>query len=334
MKRTRIAGIVILALIPLWAAVGVGAARFATPSFSAYVPLVAVFGDEEPRGVGATYNSNGDYDRCTALRELGMGWYYNWGNDPGICPGVESVPWIWCTAIPTNLGGNSIWTGFGNEAENPDQCGKTPTQMADAYALALQRHPGRKWVAPNSFSIEWIEQWLPILQQRGLDMPDALGVHCYEDTSCFDGDVYKGCCQGHFERAMRLARQYGIGEVWVTEWAYVPMPGENLNRAVIAMNEMIDYFEGQPTITRYAWFQLSYLGTEDWAFKDRQNTSLVNFFSGEIGVLGEAYRLTQPEPTPTPAPDYGDPRADVTGDKEVNILDLSIVGSNFGKKIR
>jgi len=282
-----------------------------------YLPVVALSrAPVSNRGAGATYAANSGYERCAAMAELGLGWYYNWGSDPGVCPGVESVPWIWNDAVPATLGGNSRWTGLGNECANANQCNRTPQQMVDAWEIALERFPGRKWVVANSYYYDWAQEFLTLAPRT----PDAIGVHCYMTQF----GPWEGC-KDHILRYIGLALNYGVPEVHITEFGYVPTEGEGPERAIEWMGEMIEWFESQPMITRYAWFQLSYAGSESWAFGVHRNTSLVDFETGAVTPFGEAYRLT---------PLWADARADVNGDKRVDIADLVIVGKSFGKPVR
>jgi len=307
---------IVLALL-LVGFVGQGSASELPPD--TYLPVVQRL-PTPLRGVGATYAIHEGYERCAAMRELGLGWYYNWDANAGLCTGIESVPWIWCDQIPNALVGSSPWAGFGNEPDIHKQCNRSPATMADVWIGALAKFPGKRWVAPNSYSIEWADDWLRILTQRQVALPDALGIHCYEQQGAM------GYCEGHWQRAIDLAAKYGIGEVWITEYAYVPTAGEPSTKVVTAMNRWLAYVESRPEITRHAWFQLSYAGSESWAFGVDRNTSLVHFATGELTPYGLAYRL---DPVL-----WADPRADVNGDKFVDILDLSLVGGSFGRAVK
>ena len=315
--RIALSLIILLLLIPATSGI-------MDDEYRTFVPFVQSSRPVEDRGAGATYAANGEYERCRVMSELGLGWYFNWGADPGICPGVDSVPLIWCDNIPSQLGGCSLWAGFGNEADIPSQCGKTPTYMASVWANVLSQHPGRKWVAPNTYSIEWADEWLSIISRK----PDALGIHCSEIRG---GEGY---CEGHWQRAIDLAKKYNIPEVWITEYAYVQMSEEPISNAIPVMRRWLDYVDSQSMITRHAWFQLSYSGSEPWAWGIDRNTSLVDFYSGELTILGEAYRISQPAPTPTPPIIYADPRADVDSNFTIDIRDIVIVGGSFGRPVR
>ena len=265
------------------------------------------------RGVGATYiEPHGGYSLDVALSAVGAQWWYGWRR----MPGGDGVPMIWGRGdLGKPVSGNQEWLMFYNEPENGDQANVTPAQAASDWVTFRTSYPGRRYVSPGCYSVEWLQDWLSCIVEK----PDALAAHCYMQQG------YEGGCKSHFERFIDLAQQYGISEVWVTEFAYVPIDGEGYGGAIAWMDDITAWMDAQPMITRYAWFELAYLGSEPWAFGADRNTSLVDYNTGVLTVLGEAYRIE--------AIAYADPRADVTGDGMVNILDLSFVGANFGMEV-
>ena len=273
------------------------------------------------RGVGATYiEPHGGYSLDTALQAVGAQWWYGWRR----MPGGDGVPMIWGRGdLGKPINGDAEWVMFYNEPEHPDQANVTPQQAATDWITLLSLYPNRRYTSPGCYSVEWLQDWL----SRIVEKPDALAAHCYMTR---DGAVETGC-QDHIRRFIALAEQHNIPEVWVTEFAYVPQPGEGYDAAIAWMEDITAWMDSQPMITRYAWFQLAYLGSEPWAWGADRNTSLVDYGTGELTVLGHAYRGEIPEPVPSPA--YADPRADVTSDGVVNILDLSLVGANFGRVV-
>lgn len=268
-------------------------------------------GHETLRGVGASYiDPHGGYTLESALDAVGADWWYGWRP----LPGGSGVPMIFG---PGDLGkpinGDPDWVMYYNEPNNPEQ-GNAPLAISvSGWKPFLRLYPGRKYVGPSTYHVEWMGDFLGLIDV----MPDALGAHCYMRR----GGPWDGC-KSHIQRFIELARHYGIGEIWVTEFAYVPMPGEAPDDAIRWMNDMIDWFEEQPMITRYAWWDLSFLGSESWAYGVDRNTSLVDYDTGELTALGLAYRGD-----PGPAVDR---RGDVNGDRVIDILDLTLVGANFG----
>ena len=266
------------------------------------------------KGVGSSYASHAGYERQAALAKVGAGWWYAWGP----APGGNGTPMIWG---PQQMGepvdGDPGWLMFYNEPEHPDQGTATPERGAEDWAQLPGLYPGRRYVSPGCFDLSWLERWLPLVDR----MPDALAAHCYVNRDS------AGAMKGHFERAVHIAEQYSIPEVWASEWSYVGEAGESPDVAAAFIRDMLVWFETQPRITRQAYFQLSHAGDgSEWWWRANWDTSLVDFDTGEITALGEAYR--------GPPIDYADPRADINNDGEVNIFDMVIVGSNFGKPVR
>ena len=266
------------------------------------------------RGVGATYiEAHGGYSLDAALEAVGAKWWYGWRR----LPGGDGVPMVWGRGdLGKPINGNAEWIMFYNEPENGDQAGVEPMPAAADWVIFRTSYPGRRYVSPGCYSVEWLEDWLGRIDV----MPDALAAHCYMVQGA------EGACKSHLARFVALAQRYGIPEVWVTEFAYVPQPGEGYAGAIAWMADITAWMDAQPTITRYAWFELAYLGSEPWAWGVAQNTSLVDYNTGALTALGEAYRID------TIA--YADPRADVDGNKSIDILDLVIVGSSFGRPVR
>jgi len=116
---------------------------------------------------------------------------------------------------------------------------------------------------------------------------DAIAMHCYDSWA-----IGTGKCQQRAADFMAWAQERDIGEVWVTEFGRQTCYPGGTQAAIEFMHEMVRYFNREPTITRYAWFQLSYRcdGSEPWAFPPGCDTSLVNWETGELTALGEVYR--------------------------------------------
>jgi len=265
-------------------------------------------------GVGASYIApHGGYELNAALQKVGAQWWYGWRPNPG----GDGVPMIWG---PSDLGkpvsGDAAWIMFYNEPENEYQSDVDPAPAATDWPVLLRTYPGRRYVSPGCYSVEWLEEWLPLVEVK----PDALAAHCY---MMMGGE---GGCKSHLERFIALAAQYGIGEVWVTEFAYVPISGEGYDAAVAWMLDITAWMEVQPMITRYAWFELAYTGAEPWAWGTDRNTSLVDYDTGRLTKLGCAYVGGCAR----------DAAADVNEDGFVDILDVVTVGSpaNFGRPVR
>jgi len=282
---------------------------------SVYLPLVMTH--SLVHGAGSTY------DQCNYLQQVGAKWYYDWGPMPSFCPGIEAVPMIWSTSQAGQpLGGNSLWVMWFNECSQVGQCNKAPQVAAATYNANLDKYPGKQHVAPNECDLYWASLFLSQVMVK----PQALGVHLY---------VWEPLEQAlertriTLDQAVGLAQRNGIREIWLTEWAALPgymgqEEAQEYMRRVFA-EVLPDY----PTITRQAWFQVSYRGDERWAFGPSNNTSLVEYASGQLTPFGRIYREQISQRTLNP---LWDERADVNRDENVNILDLVIVAGKFGQR--
>jgi len=262
-------------------------------------------------GVGSTYAAHAGYEQQAALVKVGAGWWYNWTYKPG----GNGTPMIWGPQyLGKPLDGDTSWLMFYNEPEHPKQGYCVPEQGAADWAQLPALYPGRRYVSPGCYDLTWLERWLPLVER----MPDALAAHCYVNRNC------KDAMRGHFERAVQIAEQYGIPEVWATEWSYVGEVYDPPDEAAAFIRDMLAWFERQPRLTRQAYFQLSHAGDgSEWWWRANWDTSLVDFDTGEITALGQAFAGVE----------YADPRGDVNKNGKVDISDLVIVGSSFGKAV-
>jgi hypothetical protein len=75
---------------------------------------------------------------------------------------------------------------------------------------------------------------------------DALAMHFYGQRAA-DGIALT---EWYKERA----REWGITQVWVTEFAILACTNLSLDDAGIEVRKLIDYFDNDTMIARYAWF--------------------------------------------------------------------------------
>lgn len=219
---------------------------------------------------------------------MNVKWYYNWSARPPICDGVEVVPMLWGAGyVGESLGGNSEWLMGFNEPDLEYQANISPTKAARLWKEIELLYP-RKLVSPSVLSISWLTSWYnEYLRIYGTSPRiDAVGIHCYAALNP-SHSIYQ--CKELSREAMQWATDRNISEVWVTEYAYLPCLKGGVQGSIDFMVAMREYFDSEPMITRDAWFQLSYKGDEPWAWGPSCNTSLVDFYSGELTVLGEAY---------------------------------------------
>ena len=266
-------------------------------------------------GVGATYR------QCPYMATVGAKWYYDWGISPTLCGGVEAVPMIHRVAdVGKAVGGNSTWILWFNEPELTGQNNYiSPEQAAQLWNANIGAYPGKKHVSPAVTDLSWLSRFLVLVLQK----PNALAVHYY---AWRDLAAEIARTTEFLRQAVDLAQRYGIGEVWLTEWAGLHgWMGQDaaLEYERRMLTEVLPSF---PQITHEAWFQLSYRGDEEWAFGVDCNTSLIDYNTGQLTPFGQVYKDN------IGTTSNWDERADVNKNGEVNIFDITIVGSHFGER--
>lgn len=228
-----------------------------------YVPLAIL--PNTARGVTLKYRD------CADVGAVGATWAYDWSVAPPLCPGVESVPMIsckqeaeWLLFGQTALGGNSEWVMLFNE---PDLILPiSPVEGARLYRVLEPHLKGRRIVAPapSESGIEWLPEFRAAYAVQWGHYPrlDALAVHCYSNT--FES------CRQVVAQFVLWAHQWGVPEVWVTEFAFVSSEQD----AVRFMRWLRD----EPRVTRFAWFT------------NRDEPSALVAADGELTRWGRVYR--------------------------------------------
>lgn len=238
------------------------------------------------KGVGSTYN------RPDAYAAICPRWGYNWGPQPEMysdpaCGAYEAVPMIWSPSqVGRELGGNSAWLMGFNEPYF--QQGLWPEDALEAWHELEMIYPDRKLVSPAVINLRWLtEFWELYIKRYGVAPKfQAIAMHCYDSWTPGSGK-----CQDRADAFVAWAQEREIPEVWVTEFGRQTCYWGGEQAAVEFMQEMVQHFEREPMITRYAWFQATYKcdGSEPWAFPPGCDTSLVDWDTGELTALGEAY---------------------------------------------
>jgi len=129
--------------------------------------------------------------------------------------------------------------------------------------------------------ILWLRGWRDayVAEYGRLPRVDAVAVHCYAWTD----DVTTAV--DYCKQQVTSAHTLGLGNVWVTEWAWL---GSDQADGVAYMLRMRAWMDQDPRVERYAWFQLSYSGEEPWALAP--NASLVQFDTGALTQYGISHR--------------------------------------------
>lgn len=242
-----------------------------------FMLAVPVF-SQSLRGVGATYASHNGVHVCDDLSQVNVGWMYNWGTHPTLCPGVEAVPMLWrVDDVGKSVGGNSSHLLLFNEPLY--QGGVSMQEVVEATHAASQLY-SQKLVSPAFADIRNLGVWWAEYNKRyGTDpQVEAVAVHCY----AWDGQSPQAAVS-YCKSIVRKASKLGL-PVWVTEWAWI---GEQDRDAVKYIMKALRWLRRDRRVARHAYFQLCIKGDEWWALPD--NTSLTNWYTGVLTNLGRAF---------------------------------------------
>lgn len=224
--------------------------------------VVAEMPRSTKRGVSFSINNLTD---ALLLSEC-IAWHYNWGNTPANTgdvatflagEGIDYCPMCWSGNYNADRIRNYVkdhpetqyLLGF-NEPNLTDQANMTPAVAAEKWpaVVALAKELNLKLGAPAmnygtlpgySDPIRWLDEFF---RQPGcsLDDIDFIPIHCYM--------MNPSAVKSYVERF----RKYGK-PVWMTEFcAWESISGVEQQKTY--MSAVINYFEKEPLVERYAWF--------------------------------------------------------------------------------
>ena len=166
-------------------------------------------------------------------------------------------------------------------------------------------------MSPGEYDLLWLSQFLALTNRR----PNAVSVHLYVWSSLEES---LSRSREFLRQACDLAQRYSIPEVWLTEWAGLPGYMGQADAEEYMRRMLSEVLPSFPIITRQAWFQVSYKGTEAWSFGPDNNTSLVGFYTGQLTPFGLIF---QSRATTV--------KGDLNGDGCVDVMDIAVLGSNY-----
>ena len=194
-----------------------------------------------------------------------ISWNYNWGNVPTDNAAtwfdaneMDFCPMCWngnydadkIRAFVAAHPNTKYLLAF-NEPNLTDQARMTPTEAAAIWqpVVALAKELNLKLVSPAmnygtlagySDPIKWLDEFFA-QPQVSLDDIDAIAIHCYMASS--------SGVQSYVERFEKYNKP-----IWMTEFcAWDPVPG-SVNTQMDYMCAVLNYFEQNPKVERYAWF--------------------------------------------------------------------------------
>jgi hypothetical protein len=149
------------------------------------------------------------------------------------------------------IGGDSEWVlGYNEPDLCPDQACLTVEQAVPLWNELENALLDRKLVAPAPSHVhpQWIVEFYNayVATYGGSPRFDALAMHWYGQRAQY------GIAMAEWYKAR--AREWNVPEVWVTEFAVFACTNLSLAEAGAEARTLIEYFDSDPLITRYAWF--------------------------------------------------------------------------------
>jgi len=270
-----------------------GAQPFTSPLVQRlYLPTIMadwISGREISSKKGVSLACGGGAAQAREVQQLRVSWIWNWGTDPPLFPGIESVPAVWDAArIGKPLGGNSAWVLGFNEPDVSNQARMTPEAAAVAWRQLEATYPDRKLTSPQVVEPgNWLERWHTAYIELYGQPPrlDALAVHTYYGNTA---DAYITQVQ-HY---IALAQAWDIPEVWVPEWALSHGLDRTLRDTLAEMTAYVTWLEAENMVTRYAaWTNRVECmdGAFGFTYDSFADTPLVAH-DGHLTALGATYQ--------------------------------------------
>ena len=253
-------------------------------TYTVFLPFIRAVAPPAPTYKKGASLATGFESECSGAQLIGAYWLFNWTqNPPTSCPGIESIPMIWDeTYVNSTLGGNSNWILGFNEPDAANQANLSITEAAQLWRQIEQKYPTRKLVAPapSGDIPTWIESFYNEYKRLYITPPrlDALAVHCYAWAASE--------CISHTQKFITWANNWGVSEVWVTEFAFAT---ERLWYTTTALEEesaYINWMQTQSKVTRFAWYATK---GASYVFHPYFQTQLVNRDTGQLTSYGSLY---------------------------------------------
>ena len=211
------------------------------------------------RGVSFNFTNTEDLP----LLSPACSWAYNWGNSQSNSAAfwfdnndMDYCPMAW------NAGYNKAtireyvaahpktrYLLAYNEPNLTDQANMTPQKAAESWSelVAFAKELGLHLVSPamnygtlSGDPIKWLDEFFA---QPGVSLSDveAIAIHCYMSSP------------SAVKNYVEMFKKYGK-PIWMTEFcAWDPVPG-NVEKQMDYMCAVLNYFEQEEAVERYAWF--------------------------------------------------------------------------------
>jgi hypothetical protein len=242
----------------------------------------------EKRGISCNSMYVADFE----VLKTGVSWFYNWGisfnntlNSAVAAAGIDFCPMAW-NGLNADALRNYVaqhpdcqYLLAYNEPNLTDQANMTPAKAAELWPAlkATATELGLKVVSPAmnygtlagySDPIDWLDEFFTLVPLSDID---AIAIHCYMSSPA--------SVKSFVERF----RKYGK-PIWMTEFcAWENNPTRDKQREYLC--DVINYFEADPLVGRYAWFKYDENPNKApyYALRPNGNTK------GELTELGQIY---------------------------------------------
>jgi hypothetical protein len=260
------------------------------------------------------------YPHPSYVSKLGATWLHTWSADPPIYPGIESVPLLFASdPMPTEIGGNSPHVLTFNEPDSTNMVDPDPEinmtrclelwhwmETESSYQHMLLWSPSvtsQRGDATHLLGQTWLEQFRQRYHATYGTYPLWAGLGCHIYPSGYAGNSPVRQFTAFVEEInwyIFKAREWGCRfGVWINEWAFVPCWTSH-ETALASLKLAQPWLEQQHDVFRYAWFEASFAGGEEWAFHPHLppsdpayytvcNSSLVGWNTAELTDYGRAY---------------------------------------------
>lgn len=191
-----------------------------------------------------------------------VSWAYDWNMLPnGILPtGLEYVPMLWGskmfggwgTAIQTMLSSGSKYILGFNEPDMSHQANMSPSDAVSSYLNYITPYAGQATLISPAVSngngptqgLNWLKTFMDSCGECNIG---GLAVHWYGDSA----EDFKN----HVSKAIDLGNQYGISEIWVTEFALnSALSGGDPSKSADFLQQVMPWLDSQPNVARYSYF--------------------------------------------------------------------------------
>jgi hypothetical protein len=226
-------------------------------TFSVFLPFTVKAAQPAPTLKKGGSLATGYTTDCASLALVGAYWEFDWTPSPPNCSGIDNVPMFWNgdNINGITLGGNSNWILGFNEPDSSSQANMTPQQAADVWRQIEQKYPNKKLAAPapSGANPDWIVSFRTAYITTYGTAPrlDALTVHCYSWYANLNPTY--GCIP-HTLKFEAWATQWGVPEVWVTEFSFATTAPSSPSQSIAETTTFINWMQSQSQVKRYALF--------------------------------------------------------------------------------